>query len=505
MLKKCQSNCPADKHLWIRNNIFYYMVEIPRDKDGKRRYFCKSLHTTNYYEAQEKMKTMVVDTTNKIIQAKADILAVKALEKQIKFDEIDEEVDIGGQILLRKVKRISDQNPPELVQQFFDCLMKLLSINHKVFQTLDEEDRKYFQSLFNEFKQEILAEIKMSGHKNTSLPTGNHTIEDIMKSMLQSLNATNEVIHRKERTIIKMVEWTGLKIRDKYSKFYKSENIRIICNKIKSMDVKGDVKRKYAMELRELIKHANSLEPDIYKTNLLNLIPKFAKTRKEETVPHWPYSDDELKQIFNPANDYFKEHPDVFWTTLIGMFVGARCNAAITLQYADIITESDIKCIKFQDTHPLKQLKNPATRRTVPIPSQLLNLGFVEYIERQKTKTNAKDTDLIFPNCETKYGTYNNKFATRGFIKYVNDIGITAKNQHKLDFHSLRKNASLRLEEAGVQESFANDIIGWEGKGTRQQHYSNHELQKIKEQADKLSYPFLQTEFDYWKDVMSKK
>ena len=74
-----------------------------------------------------------------------------------------------------------------------------------------------------------------------------------------------------------------------------------------------------------------------------------------------------------------------------------------------------------------------------------------------------------------------------------------------MDFHSLRKNANQRLEEVGVSETFINDIIGWEGRSTRQQSYSNHDLQKIKVQADKLQYDFLQTEFDYWRDVMSKK
>jgi hypothetical protein len=29
-------------------------------------------------------------------------------------------------------------------------------------------------------------------------------------------------------------------------------------------------------------------------------------------------------------------------------------------------------------------------------------------------------------------------------------------------------------------------------------------LEKIKNQADKLRYDFLQPEFDYWKEVMSK-
>lgn len=41
----------------MRNGVFYYMVELPR-QDGKRRYFIKSLHTKNYYEALEKAKNM---------------------------------------------------------------------------------------------------------------------------------------------------------------------------------------------------------------------------------------------------------------------------------------------------------------------------------------------------------------------------------------------------------------------------------------------------------------
>ena len=322
--------------------------------------------------------------------------------------------------------------------------------------------------------------------------------------MLKKAN-NSKIVENKKRNLIKgLLEDVGLKLTDKYSKFYNADIIQQICNNIKSMNVKGSVKRTYTREIKNLINHAHILDPDTYKTNLINLIPEFKKTSKEETEPHWPYSDNELKQIFNPKNNYFKERPDVFWTTLIGLFVGARCNAAITLQYADIINVDGIDCIKFQDTHPIKQLKNDATRRTVPIPQQLLALGFIDWVQNQKKKLKAKDDAFIFPKCRTKSGRYESKFSTRGLIKYIKDIGITKNNPHKLDFHSLRKNANLCLESKGVPETFINDIIGWEGKSTRQQHYSNHDLQKIKEQADKLCYDFLQTEFDYWKKVMSK-
>ena len=79
MFKKCQSKCQADKHLWIRNNVFYYMVELPRE-NGKRRYLCKSLHTTNYYEAQEKAKIMAESISRKDYEAKAYVVAAKIMQ-----------------------------------------------------------------------------------------------------------------------------------------------------------------------------------------------------------------------------------------------------------------------------------------------------------------------------------------------------------------------------------------------------------------------------------------
>ena len=477
MFKKCKTNCQADKNLWIRNNVFYYMVELPRD-NGKRRYYVKSLHTTNYYEAQEKMKQMPEIVNGENYDAKVAVLSARAIMGRIVFDE-------HGQI------------SPTTEQNIIKVAVELASKQCKLL-TLPKQDQE-FMSMFNAKIGDYLIGIGKQSLKS------DYTIEYVMESMLKKANNVKNVEQYKRGIIIKRLNEVGLKITDKYSRFYNADIIQQICDIIKATDVKGNVKRNHVREIKNLIIHANTLDPDTYKTNLINIIPDFKKTRKEERMPHWPYSDDELKQIFNPENTYFSEHPDVFWTTMIGLFLGARSNAAITLQYADIINVDGIDCIKFQDTHPLKQLKNDASRRTIPIPAQLLDLGLVDYIKRQHAKFNAQPTDFIFPRCQTESGQYNNKFMTRGFIKYIQSIGITKNNPHKLDFHSLRKNANQRLEFVGVSETFINDIIGWEGKGTRQQSYSNHDLSKIKEQADRLRYDFLQSEFDYWKKVMSKK
>lgn len=59
MTENCMANCMAPKlHLQLRNKIFYYRVELPR-VNNKRRYKIISLHTQNYFEAQEKIKQMI--------------------------------------------------------------------------------------------------------------------------------------------------------------------------------------------------------------------------------------------------------------------------------------------------------------------------------------------------------------------------------------------------------------------------------------------------------------
>ena len=496
MFKKCKTNCHADKHLWIRNNIFYYMVELPQE-NGKRRYFCKSLHTTNYYEAQEKAKIMKEITNKAEFEAKAYILSAKTIMDKMIFDEYEIQIESGDRVFMQKVKRISSKTQPDIIKAAVEIASKKLDLSR--FSKQDQEFMKKFAQLVGDYLISQGVVVKQNPGSGS-----NHTIEEIMERMLKKAKNVKKVEQNRRSLITKMLKEVGLKLTNKYSDFYKLEIIQKMCDNIDSMHVTGSVKRNHAREIKNLILCAHSIDPDTYKTNLVEFIPDFKKTRKDERNPHWPYTEDELKQIFSPTNNYFKEHPDVFWTTLIGLFIGARTNAAITLQYGDIIKVDDIDCIKFQDNHPIKQLKNGASHRTVPIPKQLLDLGFVKYIQKQKNKLKATDNDFLFPRCQTESGEFNNKFMTRGFIQYIKDIGIKDNNPHTLDFHSLRKNASQRLEEVGISETFINDIIGWEGRNTRQQSYSNHDLKKIKVQADKLQYDYLQTEFDYWRDVMSK-
>lgn len=501
MFKKCMAKCYAgpDKNLYLRGKIFYYMIELPR-VDGKRRYYIKSLHTDNYFEAREKVKDMEknVDKT----QINKTFARLRQLLRQLTFEQNSRPIDLKAMC--------SSNSKPTKVYGDINVVNELLEMKkmlNEIKAAMLTPEQKQNLSLLNQIapKLEILVDNTLNPIVSVK-PNEKYTIKDVIEGMFKKANNTDMVDKKKRQLIEKMLGWVGFdkdKLHThKYSEFYKADNIQNICEQIKKLNITGSVKRNYAREITNMIKFANILDPDLYKTNLISLIPEFDKTKNSERKPHWPFTESELKQIFSPGNDYFKSNPDVFWTTLIGLFVGARCNAAITLQYGDIINESGIDCINFQDNDGIKQLKNDASIRIVPIPQQLLDIGFVDWVNKQKKELNAADKDFLFPKCKTKSGEYNNKYSTRGFIQYIKDIGITKLNPHRLDFHSLRKNANQRLEFLGVPSTYINDIIGWEGKDTREKHYSQHNLQEIKEYTDRMNYDFLQPEFDYWKNVM---
>ena len=60
------------------------------------------------------------------------------------------------------------------------------------------------------------------------------------------------------------------------------------------------------------------------------------------------------------------------------------------------------------------------------------------------------------------------------------------------------------MQNAGLIATYINDIIGWEGKSTMEQSYSNHTLTQIKAEMAKFSYDFLSDHFAKWKEIMKK-
>ena len=134
--------------------------------------------------------------------------------------------------------------------------------------------RKKLKKLYKKIKPDLI--IGMGGY-----------ISGVVINVGIGLNIKT-IIHeqnKKRNTIRNMIEAVNLSLNDDYAKFYKPNVIQDICtNILNNNKIKGDTKRKHARYLKELIKHANILDPKAYPTNLLNTIPNIAKTKKSEKL-----------------------------------------------------------------------------------------------------------------------------------------------------------------------------------------------------------------------------
>lgn len=338
--------------------------------------------------------------------------------------------------------------------------------------------------------------------------TPSYTIAKVLEAMLLLRQASNRASYQvqKKQTLVKLLNEVGLSLDDDYGKFHNVEMIeqlsRIIINDTSMMNDNKKMKIRY---LKELATCGHNINPDLYKAHIISNFPQIENTKKVDKKPHLPYRKEQLLEIFNPKHTYFKENPDAFWVCMIALFTGARINAAITLQYKDILIKDGVNCIQFRSDHPIKQLKNDASERLVPIHKQLLDLGFINYINQQKEKLKATDTDFIIKKCQTKSGKYNNKYFTRELSPFFMDIKVKTNNNDGFDFHSFRKNISIAMQDAGVGGTYINDIISWEGKNTMEQSYSNHTLAQIKDEMKKFSYDFLEPHFAKWKKILAEK
>lgn len=512
MFKKCKANCQANDNLYLRGNVFYYMVELPR-QDGKRRYFIKSLHTKDYYEALEKAKNMKKDLDLKKKSVKELLSEAKRLMNKIDFEDCIYNIPTDdGRVITTKTKRISAKTDINVIKSLFDIISQLTTIKGlsetelgQIKDLITQVVTARFDTGFAELK-DYLQNLQLNFGSGAGTPPEKHTIRELRDAWIQHENNGEAEQRRKELFFEYMAEKVGLTIDSDYADFNSADKIDKIIDEIKT-NPKWETdatKGKKVGYLKALYDYADGEYPGLYK-NFKNRYPVYKKGESQN--PHMPYTEQDLKEIFNPKHKHFKDNPDDFWAVLMGMFAGARTNAAVTIKYQDIITVSGYACIHFnkKKEDKAKRLKTNATTRVLPIPTQLLDLGFVDWVQRKKEQLNAKDDAPVFTKAVNSKGNYNNKYVSKNILPFIRSLKLSKPYKGKLDFHSFRNNASNQLQEISVPQSYINNIMGWKGQTIMEQHYSKHTLEKIKNQADKLRYDFLQPEFDYWKKVMSKK
>jgi integrase len=191
----------------------------------------------------------------------------------------------------------------------------------------------------------------------------------------------------------------------------------------------------------------------------------FAKMRVQgEQSERTSFENPDLKLLF--AAPVFTEHeypeggrgPAAFWLPLLSLFNGARQAELASLTATDVqqepVTSTPLLYITAQASRG-KRLKTKASRRVVPIHSQLVRLGFLKFVEDVRKRDGEKA--FLFPLVAPDKGRAGVKAWSKWFGRYLRaqGVGDTAKV-----FHSFRHGFKDALRRGEVNQKLHDALRG---------------------------------------------
>ena len=194
---------------------------------------------------------------------------------------------------------------------------------------------------------------------------------------------------------------------------------------------------------------------------------KVKKDRASESERK-PFTRDQTRLIYtelshNPSGLVRKDSHK--WGMLLGLFTGARLNEICQLDIADVQQEGDTWFLNITDEgDENKSVKTSAGRRKVPLHSELICLGFLDFVDSRRKGTR------LFPD----YGYSLNGGYGRNLGRWCNEsflpkLGI---KEPGLVFHSFRHTLVTRLGQADVPEPIVQCIVGHARSGVTQEVYN---------------------------------
>ena len=141
---------------------------------------------------------------------------------------------------------------------------------------------------------------------------------------------------------------------------------------------------------------------------------------------------------------------------------GARREEIAQLAIADIQHEGDIHYFDITNEGESQSLKNEGSKRRVPIHSELVRLGFLAYVQKQRRG------GRLFPQLEKGSNGYGDAVGKwfgrllRHFLS-ITDPGLV--------LHSTRHTVITRLHSAGVPQN-----IRLSSRRSSKQHGARHDI-----------------------------
>lgn len=230
-------------------------------------------------------------------------------------------------------------------------------------------------------------------------------------------------------------------------------------------------------------------------TALLKILPGI------EEKDHVPFLLKELTAIFSsPSFTRWKtaKSPNQlpkqgkFWLPLLSVFLGLRANEAASLLTEDVKEQDGIHYLDVREVNDageaMKSLKTKVSKRRVPLHWQILESGFLKYVEERKTDQNNA---FLFPELTPDLTTGNRaKAFSQWFNRLARKFVTNEPGKKKKTFHSFRHQVTDAIRAITDSDEKRSALLGWtEGSGPKNagaKYGSGFPLSQLKEVIDAI-------------------
>ena len=207
-----------------------------------------------------------------------------------------------------------------------------------------------------------------------------------------------------------------------------------------------------------------------------------------------PWMDEDLRALFaSPIWQSYQLPEDpraggaiAYWGPLIALHGGLRIAEICQLRVKDVETRNGVLVLDVNEDEG-KAVKSAAGVRVVPVHSNLVRLGFADYVADTRDRVGAEG--LLFPDLFSQPSRPAQLYQSDCFRRLCQELEIY---QRWRDFHGLRTTVSttLRGVHPALDESLIDAVMGHEGKGSvGRTNYTVHAPQALARVVEHLSYP----------------
>lgn len=216
----------------------------------------------------------------------------------------------------------------------------------------------------------------------------------------------------------------------------------------------------------------------------LSVVDPVADVDKRE-----PFTPAQLNRLFRlsrwaaPFDADASGDPLRFWGPLIALFQGMRRGEIAQLRTEDVEVLDGVLVFQVRPSAEGQRVKSAAGRRTLPVHTELIRMGFPQFVTAQRTAGHKQLFPEQRPNRNGAWGDPMGKW----FSRMVEDFGGV-----RLGMHSFRHNFEDALRAAGYHgTALGQELAGREKTDKVSGSYGagRYPVASLKEAMDKIAYP----------------